>query len=298
MKLWIEALRPRTLPLALSSIAMGSFLAVAYNAFNVLICLLAILTTASLQMLSNLANDYGDSQHGADSAERKGPSRMVQSGHITPSQMKKAIILFIILCLISGIALLIYAFNDNWAAFVPFLVLGIICIAAAVGYTMGLKPYGYAGLGDLSVFLFFGFVGVCGSFYLFTNTLHADIILPAISCGVFSVAVLNINNIRDIHSDRQAGKFSIPVRIGRNKAVIYHWMLIGIGLISAIIFTIINYSSIWQWLFLVSVPPLIRNARKIKTLPSESLDPYLKQMALSTLLFVITFGIGLAVASN
>jgi 1,4-dihydroxy-2-naphthoate octaprenyltransferase len=296
MKVWIKALRPRTLPLALSSIAMGSFLSVAYNAFNVLICILAVITTAFLQMLSNLANDYGDYQHGADSAVRKGPSRMVQSGKIKPSRMKKVIYIFIILSLASGITLLIISFEDNWDKFLPFLILGIACILAAIGYTMGGKPYGYAGLGDISVFIFFGFIGVAGSFYLFTHSWENTIILPAISCGLFSVAVLNVNNIRDIDSDREAGKFSIPVRIGRKNAIVYHWILILGGIAGAIAFTLLNLQSSWQWLFLVSVPFLLKNGIKVSKVASEELDPYLRQMALSTLLFVITFGLGLVIA--
>lgn len=296
MKAWIEALRPRTLPLALSSIAMGSFLAVAYNVFNTVICILALLTTALLQMLSNLANDYGDFQHGADSDEREGPSRMVQSGAISAEQMRNAIILFTLLCLITGILLLYLAFNNNWEKFIPFLVLGVISIVAAIAYTMGVRPYGYAGLGDISVFLFFGMVGVGGSFYLFSQNWSNDILLPAVSCGTFSVAVLNINNIRDIKSDEKAGKYSIPVRIGKKKAVAYHWILLMAGVISAVLFTILNYESVWQWLFLISIPALYYNGKKVSELPSEKLDPYLKQMALSTLLFVITFGTGLIIA--
>ena len=296
MKAWIEALRPRTLPLALSSIAMGSFLAAAYNAFNIVIFILAVVTTTFLQMLSNLANDYGDYQHGADSDSRKGPSRMVQSGEISPSKMKKAIYLFILLSLVSGIWLLFAAFQNSWDKILPFLFLGIAAIIAAIGYTMGFRPYGYAGFGDISVFIFFGLIGVAGSYYLFTHDWENAIILPAASCGLFSVAVLNVNNIRDIKSDREAGKFSIPVRIGRKNAIVYHWVLILGGVVCAIVFTATNYQSIWQWLFLISIPFLFYNAIKVSRLPSESLDPYLKQMALSTLLFVFTFGTGLLAA--
>lgn len=296
MKAWIEALRPRTLPLALSSIAMGSFLAAAYNSFNLLIFILAIITTAFLQMLSNLANDYGDYKHGADSLNRQGPARMTFSGKISVEAMRMAINIFAALCLVSGGMLLIVAFQDNWDAIIPFFGLGIVCIAAALAYTMGGKPYGYMGLGDISVLIFFGLVGVGGSFYLYTHLWDKNILLPALSCGLFSVAVLNINNIRDIESDREAGKFSIPVRIGKKKAVIYHWILIISGILAAIIFTVINYNSFWQWLFLLAVPPLTYNGIKIGKLDPAELDPYLKQMALSTLFFVLTFGIGLLVS--
>src|ERR671912_77318 len=226
VKIWLSAFRLRTLPLALSCIAMGGFLAASADAFRWDIFLLCILTTIFLQILSNLANDYGDSIHGADSLDRKGPSRAVQSGAISAHQMKVAVILFVILCLASGISLLVVSFGWNWKAMLFFFGLGLLSILAAIAYTVGKKPYGYAGLGDLSVLIFFGLVGVMGSYYLFTNTISVFEIFPALSCGLFSIAVLNINNIRDIESDREAGKFSIPVRIGKDKAVIYHWILL------------------------------------------------------------------------
>ncbi|HEY0772071.1 MAG TPA: 1,4-dihydroxy-2-naphthoate polyprenyltransferase [Sphingobacteriaceae bacterium] len=292
-KVWIKAFRLRTLPLALSSIAMGGFLASAANAFRWDIFLLAVLTTIFLQVLSNLANDYGDSIHGADSADRKGPSRAVQSGAISKAKMKTAIGILIILSLASGISLLLVSFGLDWKALLFFFGLGILSILAAIAYTVGRKPYGYAGLGDISVLVFFGLVGVMGSFYLFTKTVSAYEVLPALSCGLFSIAVLNINNIRDIESDRKAGKFSIPVRIGREKAVAYHWILLVLGLCSSIVYQWLTYSSPWQFLFMLTFPLFLYNGVCIARKPSESLDPFLKQMALSTLLFVILFGVGL-----
>jgi 1,4-dihydroxy-2-naphthoate octaprenyltransferase len=133
---------------------------------------------------------------------------------------------------------------------------------------------------------------VLGSQYLFTKALSITQVLPALSCGFFSIAVLNINNIRDIESDRTAGKYSIPVRIGKAKATQYHWFLLLGGVASAVAYVIINFDSPWQFLFLLSVPLLLANGRAVSSLPSEKLDPFLKQMALSTLLFVLLFGIG------
>ena len=254
--------------------------------------MLCVTTTIFLQILSNLANDYGDSINGADSAERKGPSRAVQSGAISAEQMKFAVVFFIILCLVSGIALLFVSFGLNWNAILFFFGLGLLSIVAAIAYTVGKKPYGYAGLGDLSVLLFFGLVGVMGSYYLFTQRLSWYEILPALSCGFFSIGVLNINNIRDIESDKKAGKFSIPVRIGRQKAITYHWFLLISGLLSSTVYSLLTYQSPWQFLFLLSAPLFIKNVLTISQKPSSELDPYLKQMALSTLLFVILFGIG------
>lgn len=296
MKHWIGAFRLRTLPLALSSIMMGGFLAASVNAFQWNIFLLCIVTTIFLQILSNLANDYGDSIHGADSADRKGPSRAVQSGKISPGQMKAGMIVFVLLSLISGISLLFVAFGLNWNAILFFLGLGILSILAAIAYTVGKRPYGYAGLGDVSVFIFFGLIGVMGSLYLYVRTVHWEYMLPAISCGVFAVGVLNINNIRDIESDQKAGKFSVPVRIGRKNAVLYHWCLIVAGLASALLFVVQNYVSSFQLLFLLSVPAFILIGKNVQKKPSHELDPYLKFMALSTLFFVLLFGIGQMIA--
>lgn len=272
---------------------MGGFLASSANAFRWDIFLLCVLTTIFLQILSNLANDYGDSIHGADSEDRKGPSRAVQSGAITAAQMKSAVIIFVILCLASGISLLLLAFGVDWNAIFFFLALGVLCILAAIAYTVGRKPYGYIGLGDLSVLIFFGFVGVLGSYYLFTKNVSWYEALPAFSCGLFSIAVLNINNIRDIESDLKAGKYSIPVRIGRKKAIVYHWILLITSIISAVAYVVITYRSPWQFLFVLSVPLFIRNGMAVSKRPSHELDPYLRQMAMSTLAFVLLFGVGI-----
>jgi 1,4-dihydroxy-2-naphthoate polyprenyltransferase len=293
IKAWVQAFRLRTLPLALACIGMAGFLAAAAHQFDLLLFVLCCLTTILLQILSNLANDYGDSVHGADHAERTGPMRAVQAGIISAVQMKRAVIVFVLLSLFSGLSLLWFSFGWNWRALALFFGLGLLSIAAAIGYTVGKKPYGYIGLGDISVLIFFGLVGVMGSYYLFTHSITWMEILPAISCGVFSIAVLNINNIRDIESDRSAGKFSIPVRIGKPKAVTYHWILLIIGLTSAILYTLLQYQSPLQFLFLITVPLFIKNGLSVQKLPSTELDPFLKQMALTTLLFVLLFGLGL-----
>lgn len=295
-RIWMKAFRLRTLPLSLSCIGMGAFLAYDARAFQWNIFLLCVLTTVFLQILSNLANDYGDSIHGADSAAREGPQRVVQSGAVTGRQMMTAIVIFVLLSLVSGIALLLQAFGLEWKALLFFFGLGMLSIAAAMAYTIGRKPYGYAGLGDVSVLIFFGFVGVLGSYYLFTREIGAIELLPALSCGLFSIAVLNINNIRDIESDRKAGKYSIPVRIGRKNAIVYHWLLLGTGFASAVVYTTLTYSSFWQLTFVLTVPLFLQNGWAVSRISSGGLDPYLRQMALSTLVFVLLFGVGLVVS--
>ncbi len=294
---WISAFRLRTLPLALSSIAMGGFLAGAANLFRWDIFLLCVSTTIFLQVLSNLANDYGDSIHGADSEDRKGPSRAVQSGTITSNQMRNALWVFVALCLVSGISLLFVSFGLNFEAIAYFLGLGILSILAAVAYTVGRKPYGYMGLGDFSVLIFFGLVGVMGSYYLYAGIVKFSLILPALSCGLFSIGVLNVNNIRDIESDKKAGKFSVPVRIGKEKATIYHWFLLIGGLLSAVVYSWMEYQSPWQFLFLLAVPLFAINGKAVQQKASHELDPYLKQLALSSLLFVLLFGVGLLLSN-
>lgn len=296
IKPWIIAFRFRTLPLALASIGMGSFLAASEGFFNVSIFSFCALTTILLQILSNLANDYGDTINGADGLDRTGPARMVQSGQISLTAMRSAIIIFALLSLASGLYLLYLAFGFNWEAILFFLGLGLLSILAAITYTAGRKPYGYAGLGDLSVMVFFGLVGVLGSYYLYAQQFNGVLLLPAISCGMFSVAVLNLNNIRDIESDKKAGKYSIPVRLGRKRAVIYHWILLSFGFLSALIYTIISFTDAWQLLFLLVIPLLLKNGQAVaNNKESKALDPFLKQMALTTLLFVVLFGVGLLI---
>ncbi|MBE9460993.1 1,4-dihydroxy-2-naphthoate polyprenyltransferase [Dyadobacter subterraneus] len=297
MKFWIEAARPRTLPLALSCILMGCFLAASTGQFSWPVALLSVLTTTLLQILSNFANDYGDAVNGKDTELREGPIRAVHSGSIPASAMLKAIIIFSGLALVSGVTLLFIALKDAPAnTFWVFLGIGIACIIAAITYTAGKRPYGYVGLGDLSVLIFFGWVGVLGSSYLHTHVWNWDLLLPATSCGLFAVGVLNINNIRDIESDRATGKNSIPVRLGREKAIIYHWAILTIGMLCVLIYTVQHFSSYTSLIFLLSFPLFIKNGLAISRLKKASeLDPYLKQMALSTLLFVILFGIGVII---
>ena len=222
LKPWLVAARPRTLPLAIAAIALGTFLAAARAPLNWPVTLFTFLTALLLQILSNFANDYGDFVHGAD-VERQGPLRAVQGGLISREAMLRAMLITAIAAAVSGLAMLILAFGGQRTALILlFVALGGAAIWAAVAYTATSKPYGYVGLGDLFVLIFFGWVGAMGAYFLQTGTLDFKIMLPATAVGLLSVGVLNINNIRDIESDPLAGKISIPVRIGRRNAQIYH----------------------------------------------------------------------------
>lgn len=294
MNKWLSAIRLRTLPLALSSIIMGAFLATVKGVFKWDIFIMSIITTIFLQILSNLANDYGDSQNGADNNLRHGPIRTVQSGAISKKNMLAAIILCSICALVFGLILLWIAFRGIETTFLIFLLIGILSIIAAIKYTAGKNPYGYAGLGDISVFLFFGIVGVMGSTYLYTNTLEVCTLLPAISCGTFAVAVLNLNNMRDILPDTLANKKTIPVRIGYNNAKIYHFILIILGFLTAISYHILYVGYNKVMLFLVLIIFWTKDLKFILlSSTADNVDPLLKSTALGTLLFVILFGIGI-----
>jgi len=297
IRAWISAIRLRTLPLALASILMGSFMAASVHQYDGWVLLLAGLTTVFLQILSNLANDYGDSIHGADHIDREGPKRAVQMGLIKPAEMRAGIWITSSLAFVLGTVLLIHVFSTLSAMMAVFLFLGIGAIFAAIGYTIGKKPYGYAGLGDLFVLVFFGLVGVMGTYFLHTQKLHWQQVLPALSTGFLATAVLNVNNIRDIDSDRHAGKKSIPVRIGRQNALYYQIFLLLGGLITATIYMIFHYREIYQFAYLVTIPLFYQNIRDIREKKkAHLLDPSLKKLSLSILLFTLLYGVGLIVA--
>lgn len=294
MKSWIAAARPRTLPLSLASIILGSFLASAAHKFSWPIALLAALTTIFLQILSNFANDYGDAVSGKDTELRVGPRRAVAMGDITKEAMMHGIVLMSVLSLVCGISLLVLAFREADASvFWFFLVLGVLSIAAAIGYTNGKRPYGYAGFGDIAVLLFFGWVGVLGTYFLHTLSFSTLLLLPATSVGLFATGVLNVNNIRDIETDTMTGKRSIPARLGLLLAIRYHWGLLIAGMFCAVAYSFLTGANWFSYVYILAFPLFILNGRAIAThkRPVE-LNARLGQLALTTLLFVLLFGIG------
>jgi len=295
MNPWIKAIRLRTLPLAWASLSMGAILAHLDDAFNAVIYLLSVLTAFGLQIASNLANDYGDAVTGLDGDSRAGPKRAVQQGLISREQMEKAIIAACAVSFVMGVALIFLAF-DSWTLRTIFLALGLASIVAALRYTMGKNPYGYVGWGDVYVLIFFGWMGVLGSYFLYTQTFSWPVVLPASTLGLFAVAVLNVNNIRDIASDKISGKYSIPVRIGRKNAVIYHIIILFIAFACVCAFAWLRDFDIHGWLFVLVCPLLIFNALGVsRQTEPDRLDPFLKQMAISTLLFVVLFGLGVVI---
>ncbi len=286
-KVWIEAMRLRTLPLSLAGIIMGSGLAAYDKAFRLDIFILALLTAVSYQILSNLANDYGDGVKGTD-RQRQGPRRTVASGLISARQMKKAILINILLSIFLTLVLLRIALHRS-AVFYLYLFLGITAILAAIKYTVGNRAYGYRGLGDLFVLIFFGWVAVAGSYYLFTRHWNTLILLPAFSIGFLSVMVLNINNMRDYENDRFAGKKTIPVQIGLDNAVKYHRALLTLTFLFMAYFTAKISRSFWPWVAFLLFIPLFKHAfRRIENNP-EKYNQALKHVSLTTFLFAIVY---------
>lgn len=293
---WINAARLRTLPLSVSGILVGSGYAVYHDCFNGLIFSLAILTTLLFQVLSNFANDYGDGIKGTDNHERLGPERAFQSGKITKKDFKLGLIITSILGFISATSLILIAFGfENALMSLVFFSLGLIAIWAAIKYTVGDSAYGYRGFGDVFVFLFFGLVSVCGSYVLYAKTLDWVIFLGGASIGLLSTAVLNLNNMRDINSDKNAGKNTLVVYMGELKSKYYHSFLIILGILSLIGFYFTAGFSQWIYLSVMTTFILIKHLRFIfKNQNPKRLDPELKKVALSTfgislLFFVIQF---------
>jgi 1,4-dihydroxy-2-naphthoate octaprenyltransferase len=297
-KSWIVSFRLRTLPLALACVGMGSILAVDYRIFNWKIFTLTVLTAIFLQVLSNLANDYGDTVKGTDNEDRVGPQRALQSGEISLKAMRNAIVVCAILALFSGIGLLTIAMEGQSSTmFIVFLLIGLACIAAAIKYTVGEKPYGYSGFGDIAVFIFFGLVGVGGTFYLYAHALPAIVLLPASALGFLSAGVLNINNMRDIDNDAAAGKRTIVVRMGLANAKKYHAVLILMALVFLFLYTQAKIISPLQMLYLVVTPLFMIHLVSVLGKESEAMDSNLKQLAIFTLILVICFGLNIVLCA-
>ncbi|WP_455488231.1 1,4-dihydroxy-2-naphthoate octaprenyltransferase [Haemophilus sp.] len=297
LKMWWETARPKTLPLALASIFTGSALGYWANpqGFNGLVMALCLLTTILLQALSNFANDYGDHQKGSDTEERIGPLRGIQKGAISVKELKWGLILMVVASFLSGSFLIGIAY-ENLSDLFAFAGLGILAIVAAITYTVGAKPYGYMGLGDISVLVFFGLLGVGGTYYLQTHSIDSHIILPAIGSGLLASAVLNINNLRDIEQDAKAGKNTLAVRLGAYKGRVYHCILLSVAALCYLVFALTTAISWTNYLFVLAMPLLAKHAIFVyrSQQPSE-LRPMLAQMSMISLLINILFSLGLLI---
>ena len=290
-KAWIQAARLRTLPLSFSGIIVGTALARYQGQFNWPIFILALLTTVGFQVTSNFANDYGDGVKGTDNEDRIGPARALQSGSISRKALKQGILVSVIISMFLALALVYLAFGlDNLPYILVFMVLGVLSIWAAIKYTVGSNAYGYRGMGDLFVFLFFGLLGVLGSMFLYTKSLDWNALFPAVAIGLLCVAVLNLNNLRDIASDKKHGKITMVVKMGFEKGKRYHFFLILMALICFSLFIFIKGFGWKQSFFMLAFLPLLIHLRKVnQTTNPGNLDTELKKVALSTFLLSLLF---------
>lgn len=295
MKHWIEAARIRTLPLSVSGILIGCFYAMSESMFNWGIVFFALSTTLCLQILSNFANDYGDGIKGTDNADRIGPKRAIQSGTITPAQMKRAMFITSALTMISAMALIYFSFKEKYLVYsLAFLLLGFLAIASAIRYTVGNTAYGYRGYGDLFVLVFFGYVSTLGIYFMFAKNIDSILILPATAVGFLSVGVLNLNNMRDEVSDKKSGKNTIVVKIGGAMAKKYHYFLVVSAMLLVLIFSFLDNFRVDQYLYLIAYVPLVKHLLRVsRTTDPRALDPELKKLALSTFLLSILLSLSM-----
>lgn len=291
---WISAMRLRTLPLSIAGIILAACLAHYNGAFKWDIFILAICTTLSFQILSNLANDYGDGVKGTDNEDRIGPKRAIQSGSITPEELFNAIKLNIVISIMFAFALIFFAFGvKHFFLTIFFFLLAICSIVAAIRYTMGNNAFGYKGLGDIFVFVFFGLISVIGCYVLFTKKLDHVTFLPAITIGLLSTAVLNLNNMRDRLTDKKANKITLAVKFGEKKVKCYHNILIIGAIVISILFGVLYFTSYYNLIYMITYLPLLMHLKRVKNNQDPKLlDPELKKLALTTVLLAILLGIG------
>ena len=291
---WIKAFRLRTLPLSLSCVIMGSGLAFHHGNFSWTTALLITITTIFLQILSNLANDYGDGIKGTDNDDRIGPERAIQSGKISPDDMFSAIRINILISIGLAFALIFSAFGSkHFLLTILFFALGIASVVAAIRYTVGDNAYGYRGLGDAFVFVFFGLVSVIGCYILYAKTIDHVVFLPACTIGLLSMGVLNLNNMRDIISDEKSNKITLAVKLGSKKVKTYHNFLVGTAIILSALFGILYYTSPYNLIFVVAYIPLFIHLKKVNSNTNPKLlDPELKKLALTTVFLAVLMGIG------
>jgi len=291
VKAWLNAARLRTLPLSISGIFVGTALAAYYGATNVTIFILALCTTIGLQVTSNFANDYGDGVKGTDGDDRIGPKRALQSGLLTAAELKRGIYISIVINAVLIVSLIITSFGIKDVLYpVLFLVLGALAIWAAIKYTVGKSAYGYQGLGDVFVFIFFGLVSVLGSMFLYLKFIDLFAVLPAIAIGLLSVGVLNLNNMRDIKSDTAVGKNTLAVKMGLSKAKKYHYSILLVSFLCLFYFLFTTNASQLRYVSLVGYLPILVHLKKVAlTDKAAELDPELKKLALSTFFIAVLF---------
>ncbi|HBA12937.1 MAG: 1,4-dihydroxy-2-naphthoate octaprenyltransferase [Bacteroidaceae bacterium] len=288
----VRSMRLRTLPLSTAGVVLGIMLACADYTVPWYTIVLIILTTISLQILSNMSNELGDWLSGVDSDKREGPVYSLGEGGLTTDQMRSCIRIMMLVCCILGLGMIRASFGTVFRIESQILIiLGGFAIWAAMNYTLGNRPYGYKGLGDLFVFIFFGLVSVMGSYFVASHSFNWSILMPGTAIGFFSVGVLNVNNIRDMESDADS-RVTIPLKLGERRAKIYHTLLIVLGWSLMLIFTFFNSTGLLPYLYVITLPLYIIHLTGVWKFSGKELDPMLPLLVMSTFLLALLVGAG------
>ena len=293
----VRSLRLRALPLSLAGSLLGLMIAAHEGPVSGWVVALTLLTTGLLQTLSNVSNELGDWLSGLDRDGRKGPAYSMQRGELSEKDMRRCILVLAIACCVTGAAMTWASFG-TWFALEPLLILalGACAIWAAMHYTLGKNPYGYHALGDLFVFIFFGLVPVMGARYVANHQLGSwTIVLPAIAIGCFSIGVLNVNNIRDIVSDREGGRLTVAMQFGGRGARIYHTILIVVGWLAMLLYTALTFTSVWNLLYVVTLPLFVLHIRGMWKRDGKALDPLLPMLVMSSFAFAVLASVGMMI---
>lgn len=293
LKACIKSMRLRTLPLSLAGVILGVMLAADKTDVSPWTAALIFLTTVCLQILSNLSNELGDTLSGTDSADRQGPKYALGSGDMTIGDIKKLILMFIGLCVISGLAMIQVSFGSLFKTeSICLEALGAAAIVGAMKYTLGKNPYGYRGLGDVFVFIFFGLVSVLGGYYVAARELPPLImLLPASAIGCFSVGVLNVNNIRDMKTDA-VNRVTVAIKLGMKGARIYQTILVTLGWALILVFCAVYDFAPGHYIFIITLPLYIKHLQGVWTRSERALDPMLPMLVISTFFLSILAGAG------
>ncbi len=294
LKYCLVAMRFRTLPLSLAGVVLGLLLAAADYWVNWKVILFLILTTACLQVLANICNELGDFLSGVDDAsKRKGPKYTLSTGLLSVRDFKVMIAVVIVLTIACGLAMIWFSFG-SLLSLEPILlmILGAAAIMAAIRYTIGRNPYGYRGLGDIYVFLFFGIIAVSGAYFVCTHTMRWLMLLPSAAIGCFSIGVLNVNNIRDIETDSASGRTSVPIKLGERGGKWYHTALIVLGWACMVAYTLFRVFDPWHYLFVLTLPLFVMHLIKVWKNSGKALDPALPQLVMSSFAFALLGGLG------
>ena len=286
-------MRLRTLPLSLAGVVLGSLLATGDYRVNLAVLPALCLTTICLQILSNLSNELGDVLHGTDNDERQGPLYGLNRGELTVAGMKRLVGLFVVLCCVSGLLMIRISFGTLLSLeAICLMLLGAAAIMGAMKYTLGRNPYGYRGLGDIFVFIFFGIVSVLGAYFVCAHTIPSWLMaLPAASIGFFSVGVLNINNIRDMDTDA-ANRVTVAIRLGVHRSRIYQTILTVLGWVCIAAFFCCRFFDWVHFLFVLTLPLYVIDLKIVWTEEGRALDRALPILVMSTFALSLLAGLG------